>query len=78
MIFEVLTAEKLSILNFWVTTPCVTIFIPEDGDSLFLRNVCTYLQVHTALQPKRQQSTSNILTIYEMMFVTEKEKHTYN
>jgi hypothetical protein len=27
---------------------------PEDGGSIFLRNVCICLQVHTALQPRRQ------------------------
>jgi hypothetical protein len=24
----------------------------EDGGSMFLRNVCIYLQIHTALQPR--------------------------
>jgi hypothetical protein len=30
---------------------------PEDGGSMFLRNVGIYLQVHTTLQPKRTIST---------------------
>jgi hypothetical protein len=38
--------------------PAVSVFSPEDGDSIFLRNVGTYLQVHTALQPTRPTSTS--------------------
>jgi hypothetical protein len=32
---EVLTAVKMSMLLFWVVTPCE----PEDGDNKFLRNV---------------------------------------
>jgi hypothetical protein len=32
-------------------------FCPEDGDSMFLRNMSIYLQVHMALQPRRQTST---------------------
>jgi hypothetical protein len=34
-----------------------TIFGPEDGDSMFLRNVGICLQVHTALQPRRPTPT---------------------
>jgi hypothetical protein len=38
---------------FWVVTPAVwtretAVCSPEDGDSMFLRNVGIYLQVHTA------------------------------
>jgi hypothetical protein len=55
-----------------VVTPCelvdtnvseensVSIFSPEDGDGMFLRNVCIYLQVHTALLPSRLSSTSSL------------------
>jgi hypothetical protein len=32
-------------------------FNPEDGDSMFLRNVGIYLLVHTALQPTKPTST---------------------
>jgi len=35
--------------------PCTS--APEDGDSMFLRNVDTYLQIHTA--PKSKTSTTN-------------------
>jgi hypothetical protein len=31
-------------------------FSPEDGGSIFFRNVDVYLQVHTALQPRRPTS----------------------
>jgi hypothetical protein len=31
----------------------------EDGDSMFLRSVGLYLQVHTALRPRRPTSTSS-------------------
>jgi hypothetical protein len=30
----------------------------EDEGSMFFRNICVYLQVHTALQPRRPTSTS--------------------
>jgi hypothetical protein len=36
---------------FYVVTPCRSDFIPEDGDTMFLRNVGIYLQVYTASQP---------------------------
>jgi hypothetical protein len=36
---------------FFVLTPCV--LGSEDGGSMFFRNVGSYLQVHTALQPIR-------------------------
>jgi hypothetical protein len=39
--FGVHTAVKMSLL----------FFSPEDGDSMFIRNVGTYLRVHTASQP---------------------------
>jgi hypothetical protein len=32
---------------------------PEDGGSMFLRNVGNHLQDHTALQPRRSQQTSS-------------------
>jgi len=37
--------------------PIFLIFIPEDGGSIFLRNVGTYLQVHTALQLRTSTPT---------------------
>jgi hypothetical protein len=63
----------LSVLIFWVVTPfelqvdnnvsgkhTVSIFRAEyDGDSMFLRNAGVYLQVYTALQPRRTTSTSS-------------------
>jgi hypothetical protein len=54
MRFEVLTAIKMPMLVFWVVTPCGLLGgYPEDGGSMFLRNVGIYLQVHTALQFRR-------------------------
>jgi hypothetical protein len=53
--FKVLTAVKMTSF-FWVVTPCGLAgryqhfkchFNPEDGDSTFLQNVGTYLQVQT-------------------------------
>jgi hypothetical protein len=38
----------------------VTQFSPEDGDSMFLRNVGIYLQARMALQPRRPTSTNLI------------------
>jgi hypothetical protein len=32
---------------------------PEDGESMFLRNVSIFPQVHTVLQTKRSKSTQN-------------------
>jgi hypothetical protein len=37
---------------------------PEDGGSMFLRNVGIYLQVHTALHPRRPTSTNNSYSTY--------------
>jgi hypothetical protein len=60
---EVLTVVEMSMLFFWVMTPCgladsyqrfgetqaysLHLHSPEDGDSMFLRNVGNCLQVHT-------------------------------
>jgi hypothetical protein len=33
----------------------------KNGGSMFLRNVCVYLQVHMALLPRRPTSTSSLL-----------------
>jgi hypothetical protein len=47
-------------LVFWVVKPCglkeehtISTFWTEDGGSMFFRNVGIYLQVHTAVQPRR-------------------------
>jgi hypothetical protein len=34
----------------------ISIYSPEDGDSKFLRNVCTNVQVHMVLQPRWQKN----------------------
>jgi hypothetical protein len=47
----------MSILVFWVLTP--SIFSPEDGDNISLRNVGIYLQVLAALSHRRPTSTSS-------------------
>jgi len=55
MKFEVLTTVKITILVFLV----VTNFSPDDGTSMFPRNVNIDLQVHTAYQPTRTTLTSH-------------------
>jgi hypothetical protein len=59
---EVLTVTKTSMVVSWVVTPCGILgtykrfgetYCPEDGGSIFLRNVGIYIQVHTALQPRK-------------------------
>jgi hypothetical protein len=35
---------------FWVITPCG--LDPEDEDSMFLRNIGVYLQIHKAFLPR--------------------------
>jgi hypothetical protein len=40
-----------------VTTQKTNIFRVEDEGSMFLRNVCVYLQVHTPLQPRKPTSS---------------------
>jgi hypothetical protein len=60
MKFEVLTVV-MSMLFFWVAMPCGPVSGDQrfgDGDSMFLHNVGTYLQVHTASQPRRPTSTN--------------------
>jgi hypothetical protein len=56
MRFETLTAVKMSILVFWVVTPCGLVDRYQrfgDGGSMLLRNIGIYLRVHVALQPRR-------------------------
>jgi hypothetical protein len=55
---EVLTAVKISMLVFYVVTPCG--YFPEDGDSMFYRNVGIYLQVHTASQPGTETQSEDV------------------
>jgi hypothetical protein len=42
----------MTMLFFWVVTPCALVGSPEDWDSMFLRNIGIYVRVHTASQPK--------------------------
>jgi hypothetical protein len=59
----VLTAVNIPILAFWVVMPSGRVgkyqlseehyVSPEDGGSMFLRNVGIFLEVHTVLQPRR-------------------------
>jgi hypothetical protein len=74
MRYEDLTAVKMPIFVFWVVTPCglvglyfqVGIFSPEDGGSMFLRNV--YLQVHTAFyNPEDQHLTDTVLILVHFL-----------
>jgi hypothetical protein len=41
----------------WVAMSCGLIFIfnPEDGDSMFHRNIGIYLQIHTTSQSRKKQ-----------------------
>jgi hypothetical protein len=74
--FEVFTSLKMMITFFRVLALCglvggyqrfgETYFIPEDGDSICLRNVGIYLRVYTA--PKHRRTT-NPSDIYEVLFV---------
>jgi hypothetical protein len=41
--------------------PCFVSSSPEDGDSMFLRNVSIDLQIHTAPKPKTSAETRNEL-----------------
>jgi hypothetical protein len=64
---EVHTVVKMSMLVFWVAKPYGLAgryqsfggiyFRPEEGSSMFLRNVDMYLQVYPALLLKRPTST---------------------
>jgi hypothetical protein len=67
--FEVFTAVRIMMFFFWVwlrvdfsvdtnvsEKHIVSIFGPEDGGSMFLRNVNTYLRVYTAPKPRRTTS----------------------
>jgi hypothetical protein len=59
-------------LFFWAVTPCgladrnfretyLSIFSsPEDGDSMFIRNVGIHLEVHMALQPTSANGSKRI------------------
>jgi hypothetical protein len=51
----------MSVVVFWVETLYGLVggyqrseehYTPEDGGSMFLRNVCIHLQVHTASKPR--------------------------
>jgi hypothetical protein len=71
IIFEILTAVKMSIFVFWVLTPCGLVgryhrfggthFNPEDGGSVFIRNDGICVQVHTVLQLRRPTSATKLV-----------------
>jgi hypothetical protein len=48
-------------LVFWVVMPRVD-FRPEDGDSMFLRNVGIYLQVYRGYNPEDQHIFTVVIT----------------
>jgi hypothetical protein len=60
--FEVLTAVSVKMAVFWVVAPCslvcFSISRPDDGGSMVLWNVCQFLAVYTALQPRRRPSST--------------------
>jgi hypothetical protein len=49
-----IAVQQHSAKHFWRTSDCS----PEERGSMFLRNVGTYLQARTALQPSKPISTS--------------------
>jgi hypothetical protein len=79
------TAEKMSMFFFRVVTPCElvsrhqrfggTYFSPEDGGSMFLRNIGVYLQVHTALQPRRPTENFSLTLLKIFIFVNSQLHH---
>jgi hypothetical protein len=46
----------------------IKLFSSEDGSSMFLRNTGIFLQVHTALQPRRPTSTYSTLKLTGYFF----------
>jgi hypothetical protein len=58
MRFEVFTAVKISMLAFWVVTPCGLVSSADTNVSEGNSATIFSLEVHTALQPRR-----SILTI---------------
>jgi hypothetical protein len=77
--YEVFTALKMSMLVFCVVTTCGLVhkyhsfggiyclhFSPEDGGSMFLRNVAIDLRVHTALRPRRLTSTDGCWKVFQL------------
>jgi hypothetical protein len=91
---ETLTAVKMSILVFQVVeavwtsdryqhfafTYCFHLG-PEDGGSMFLRNVGIYLQVYQVLQPRSRKSTTYsefLYNIQTMKKIVVLETYKYN
>jgi hypothetical protein len=58
---------EVSTLILWVVMLCglVNRYIPEDGGSIFVRNVDIYLQVRTTLQPGRKDQPAYFQKILE-------------
>jgi hypothetical protein len=54
--------QKWIIISTGLFNECITLS-PEDGDSMFLRNVDIYLRVYTTSQPRRT-TTDILLTAY--------------
>jgi hypothetical protein len=56
-IFEFLTAVKMSMLVCWAVTPCGLVRRYQRIEGTYWKQcVGVYLQVYTALQPRRQTS----------------------
>jgi hypothetical protein len=66
--FEIFTAVSMMLL-FWALAPCRLggrywrAFSPEDGDSMFLRNIGIQLRVYTAPKSRRRTSNTSFLKI---------------
>jgi hypothetical protein len=70
--FEVFTALEILLLVFWVVTPCglagrqrfgatYCFHLQGNESDIFLKNVGSYEQVHTASEPRRPPSTKKHL-----------------
>jgi hypothetical protein len=75
---EVLTAVQMLTLVFWVVTPCGLVwryhsFSPEDGGSMFLRNVMSQPRWNGKTEPFIQQ---NVLLCYLIiLLISQRIRH---
>lgn len=70
MSFQVLKTAKMSIVVFWLVTPCGITDVSEDGSCMFHRNVCNRLfQIHGA-EASPDDPCQNVLLILTQ-FISE-------
>jgi hypothetical protein len=81
--FEVFTAVRM-VMFFWVLAPCKLvdrcqrfgeIYSPEDGDSMFLRNVGIYRRVYTAPKPRRISPKFSVICGTETFITVFRRDH---